>query len=156
MKGRSVPLCATKLCQDQSEFNVLFVHSEIDDYGLSKEEFRIYAHLARRAGQGSAWPSIESIAAKCIIHPDTVYAVLRRLKELNLIRVQPRPGFTSVYTLTPRSQWKPPRTQGAPETEGYPSISGIPPGKRRGRRVPEKKGYEGNPVEGNPLKDNTV
>ena len=46
----------TDLHHDQSEMNVLFVDSAVDDYPLSAEEFRIYAHIARRAGLGEAWP----------------------------------------------------------------------------------------------------
>ena len=46
-----------ELHQDTSEMNVIFVHSRLDDYGLPAPSFRVYCHLARRAGRGSAWPA---------------------------------------------------------------------------------------------------
>lgn len=53
----------------------VFIHSELDDMGLSLEAFRVYAHLARRAGRdGRAWPGLQSIGDVCFWqdkHPDT-------------------------------------------------------------------------------------
>lgn len=43
----------------------IFIHRNIDDYGMSPNTFRVYAHLARRAGQGEAWPSYQSIGDHC-------------------------------------------------------------------------------------------
>lgn len=143
------------LHQDQSEFNVLYVHSEIDDYGLTAQEFRVYAHLARRAGKNGAWPAVDSMARNCRLNRDTVYQCLKRLKELNLVRGSKRPGSTTIYVLTPRSQWKP-NSEGVSEKEGYPLVSDTPYRKVRDTQVSESKGYEGNPSEGTPLKDNTV
>jgi hypothetical protein len=143
------------LQHDPSEFNVLFVHSEIDDYGLSSQEFRVYAHLARRAGKSGAWPAIDSIAKHCRQNRDTVYECLKRLKELNLIHAHKRPGATTIYTLTPRSQWKPYKEE-VSEKEGYPPVSDTPHREQGDTRVSEKRGYKGNPSEGTPSKDNTV
>jgi hypothetical protein len=143
------------LQHDHSEINALFVHSEIDDYGLTTQEFRVYAHLARRAGKNGAYPSVDSMAAKCRINRDTAYECLKRLKFLNLIRAIKRPGHTTLYRLTPRSQWKP-NPEGVSETEGYPLNSDTPCRKARDIQVSEKEGHKGNPSEGTPLKDNTV
>lgn len=43
----------------------LFVKREIDDYGLDPYEFRIYAWITRRAGNGEAWESITNMASAC-------------------------------------------------------------------------------------------
>ncbi len=151
------------LQQDRSEFNVLYVHSELDDYGLMANEFRIYAHLARRAGKDGAWPSVDSMAEKCRLNRDTVYRCLKRLKELNLVRAIVRPGTTNIYVLTARSQWK--ENQKVSENRGYPPVSDTSTyrkagdtshWKRRDTQVSEKEGYEGTPREGNPFKEYTV
>ena len=65
--------------QDTSEMGVIFVHSSIDDYPLTPFEFRIYAHLARRAGHGTAYPSIEGMAHACKMSPETVRKAVHAL-----------------------------------------------------------------------------
>lgn len=144
------------LHQDQSEFNVLFVRAEIDDYGLTANQFRIYAHLARRAGANGAWPSVKSMANHCLMNEDTIRRCLKRLKELNLIHAMERSGATTVYTLTSRSQWKAIRPINDPsEKRGAPLVSeSTPPETRDGRG--RKRGETKESHEGYPLKDNTV
>lgn len=93
---------------DTSEMNVLFVHSAIDDYPLSVEEFRVYSHIARRAGAGEAWPKVESIAKKCKIHPDTARRCLQNLIEYGLLSATERKGKTTLYRITRPSVWKKP------------------------------------------------
>ncbi len=36
---------------------LVFIHSKLDDAGLSPGTFRVYCHLARRANGDVAWPS---------------------------------------------------------------------------------------------------
>ena len=95
------------LRQDTSELNVLFVHSAVDDYPLTPEEFRVYAHFARRAGLGEAWPKIESIGRVCRMHPDTARQCVHSLNASGMINVQERKGRTNLYTITRVSSWKP-------------------------------------------------
>lgn len=90
---------------DTSEMNVLFVHSAIDDYPLSPEEFRLYAHLARRAGSGAAYPSLESMARKCRMHKDTARRCLHNLLAYKMLDAHERRGQTTLYTLTKISRW---------------------------------------------------
>lgn len=92
---------------DTSEMNVLFVHSAIDDYPLKAEEFRVYAHIARRAGLGEAWPSIGSIAKRCRLNEDTARRCVHNLIAYRLIAVTERglEGKTNLYRLTPFSAW---------------------------------------------------
>ncbi|WP_407573002.1 helix-turn-helix domain-containing protein [Deinococcus altitudinis] len=92
---------------DTSEMNVLFVHSAIDDYPLTTEEFRVYAHIARRAGLGEAWPAIASIALKCRIHEDTARRCVHALTAYRLLSVEDRSkqGKTNVYRITRASVW---------------------------------------------------
>lgn len=44
----------------------IFIKSDVDDLGLTLEAFRVYGHLARRAGSNNkAWPSYVSIGEHC-------------------------------------------------------------------------------------------
>lgn len=95
---------------DTSEMNVIFVHSAIDDYPLTCEEFRVYSHIARRAGLGEAWPKVESVAKKCRIHTDTARRCLHNLIEYGLIAATERKGKTTLYRITRPSLWKRPET----------------------------------------------
>lgn len=90
---------------DTSEMNVLFVHSALDDYPLTPEEFRVYAHLARRAGHGDAYPAVASIAQKCRMHEDTVRRCLQNLIAFKMLEAHERKGRTTLYTLTKFSKW---------------------------------------------------
>ena len=158
------------LTLDQSEFNVLFVHSALDDLGLTPEEFRVYCHLARRASGGQAWPSKKSIAQVCAIHLQTVEKVLKALETYRMVRVVSRQGqgLPNLYSLTKQTEWMTPdeidtlrpkrgKAQGVPETNRYPSESGtrykgvpislgqgVP--ETNGQGVPETNRYEGYPI----------
>src|SRR5205809_436624 len=78
-----------------SEFSIAFIHSRLDDYGLSASVFRVYCHIARRAGRdGSAWPSVANIARVCRLHPQTVRKALRTLTAHHLLQSETQPGRT--------------------------------------------------------------
>lgn len=98
------------LSMDTSEMNVIFVHSAIDDYPLTVEEFRVYSHIARRAGAGEAWPKVETVAKHCRIHPDTARRCLQNLIEYGLLSATERKGKTTLYRITRPSLWKRPET----------------------------------------------
>jgi DNA-binding MarR family transcriptional regulator len=153
---KSKPLStAPVLRQNQAEFNVVFIHSTLDDLGLSPARFRVYCHLARRAntgtaGEGGAWPAVSEMARVCRLHPQTVRKALRWLAEHQLLTRQRRPGRTAVYRLTAASRWK--RTTTA--KEGNPaSVSEYTPTNPMGDHSDEKDIDEGNPSEGDPRKD---
>ncbi|WP_104992693.1 helix-turn-helix domain-containing protein [Deinococcus sp. NW-56] len=107
---------------DTSEMNVLFVHSALDDYPLTPEEFRLYGHIARRASSGAAYPSIENMAKACRMHPDTVRRCLGNLVTYKLLEAHERKGRTTLYTLTKFSRWVKPEVvlaiQAKQEAEG--------------------------------------
>lgn len=122
----------------------IFVHSALDDAGLSANEFRVYAHLARRAGAGAAFPAVASIAEVCRIHKDTAWAVLRSLEERGMVSRMSRAGLPNIYRLATPNAWTHPSDsangkQGAPETEGRP------PPEIKGWGAPETEGHEGTP-----------
>jgi hypothetical protein len=112
---------------------VIFVHSKLDEMGLSPAQFRVFCHIARR---GECFACLESIANVCRLHPDTVAACLKFLVASGMVARTTRPGLSSVYTICPMSNWAPPRNEGAPETKGYrsPETKGYPPPRNEGVR----------------------
>ena len=82
---------------------LIFIHSKVDDAALSPNEFRVLAHLTRRAGSnGICKPGIRSIAKNCRIGKDTAQSVIEVLKEKCFIAVSKPDKSRSVhsYTLT--------------------------------------------------------
>jgi hypothetical protein len=93
--------------RDGSAGMPIFIHSELDEYGLSPVEFRVYARIARRAGaNGKHSESIPNMAHEFEICPRTVQYALRLLTTCGLISRHVRPGRTDEYSLNPRSRWR--------------------------------------------------
>ena len=145
------------LQDSRTDINAWFVHSQLDDYGLTPPQFRVYAHIARRASSGKAWPAVATIARICLLHPQTVRQALRVLVRQQFITRQLRPGRTPIYRLTPASQWQPPTeiTDNPSESDTPPSVSDATTTKRIQDYPYERNGDEGNPIEGNPTKEKT-
>lgn len=95
----------TEVVQDTRDTDSIFIHSSVDDAGLSPAEFRIYGHLARRAGANGAYPGVDSMAKICQLAKATIIKSIRRLEELGMIRVVRISGVKSRYVLTRRSVW---------------------------------------------------
>ena len=99
----------------------VFIHSEVDDLPLTIDEFRVYGHLVRRAGQsGPAWPSLQNIGEKCFrasfpnAKPETLRDKAKKavsgLAGLGLLDKQERrhrcaASDTNLYHLSPREEW---------------------------------------------------
>jgi DNA-binding transcriptional ArsR family regulator len=144
-----------ELRRDASEFNVVFIHSLLDDYGLPAAAFRVYCHLARRDGRDGAWSAVKGIAHVCRLHPQTVRKALRLLTTHRLVSRELRCGQTTIYRLTPASAWRPPTRidSNQPETDTPPSIlQGSPANKIEGTPY-ETDTAKGNPSEDNPVKE---
>ena len=73
----------TAAVKEKSKF-CLFVKREIDDYGLGSYEFRIYARITRRAGNGEAWESLANIASACCM---ALSRARKTLRFLNLAEI---------------------------------------------------------------------
>jgi hypothetical protein len=134
--------------------SVVFIHSLLDDYGLSASVFRVYCHLARRAGKnGIAWSSVDSISEVCRLHPQTVRKALQLLVRHRLLRCQQRKGRTTHYRLAPPSEWRPqffiddPAETNPSASNSQSSATNPIQGHPSGKDV-----VEGNPSEGIPLK----
>ncbi|ACK67131.1 conserved hypothetical protein [Rippkaea orientalis PCC 8801] len=84
---------------------MIFVHSDLDLYGLDPYEFRLYAHIARR---GKCYSSLKTLAKICNMSVRRAQYGLKALESFGLIQKEIRRGKTDIYQLTPRNQWKTP------------------------------------------------
>ena len=110
-----------KTLQDDRDNLTLQIHSELDDFPLSAEAFRVYAHLVRRAGKSrKAWPSYQHIGETCFraSYPNAAKSTLkikaidavRELEAHRLIVIEHQTtakgdATSNIYHITPRSQW---------------------------------------------------
>lgn len=138
---------ASEILQETRGFNIIFIHSSLDDAGLTPQEFRLFAHLSRRAGSGEAWASAASMASACRMHQDTVWASLNELERRNMVIRQARPGKTTLIRLTKPSDWN----LNPPGFEGHPSKAptgngGTPPTPPNRVAPTGLEGHEGNPL----------
>ena len=123
----------------------ILLSSKLDDAGLSSAEFRVYAHISRRAGRGVAFPKIESIASTCRLNCDTVRKSLKTLNDRGMISRKERPGMTTEITLTEPGKWLHPSGN-----EGAPSFAPL---GNEGRAPLGNEGRLRRPIEGDPLKE---
>ena len=82
-----------------------FIPGFLDDYPLEPEEFRLYAHILRRAGSNGCFESIPNMARHCRMGEKSVKNALKLLLAAKMLVATPRPGITSVYDLTPAKEW---------------------------------------------------
>lgn len=85
----------------------IFIHSELDDYGLDPYTFRIYAHLARRVSTNPHALKINGIAQHCQVSESAVKRGLRILLKCRLIVKESRNGYSNVYALLDKEDWLP-------------------------------------------------
>ncbi|MCE2719810.1 MAG: helix-turn-helix domain-containing protein [Dolichospermum sp.] len=100
--------------EKNSPNGVIFVHADLDLYGLSPYEFRLYAHVARR---GECFSSLETIANICKMSVRKAQYGLKSLEKQGLIKKKIRKGRTDVYELTSRVEWKEPEYANKLQTE---------------------------------------
>lgn len=91
--------------KSKRELQPIFVHSETDELGLSPFEFRVYGHLARRAGESVAWPGIRSVARICRMTKSRVSGAIKELLRRGLITGRFEPKRRSYFHIAPRSRW---------------------------------------------------
>jgi DNA-binding transcriptional ArsR family regulator len=85
----------------------IFIHSELDEYGLDPFEFRIYSRLSRRAGNGDTMESVPRMAQATRMSERKVRYALKLLFQAGLIEKHRRSGRSNVITLTPKGRWSP-------------------------------------------------
>jgi len=113
----------------------VFVHSALDDAGLTATQFRVYCHIARRTGglMGTFYESAPRCAAHCGVNVKTLRTAIADLLERHLIElVNYQNGHTKVFRLTSVEDWGPLPT-------GYPGTQLGRVSKREGtptKRIP--------------------
>lgn len=122
-----------------------FIPSFLDDYPLNPFEFRVYAHIARRAGSGQCWESIGAIAKHCYMNVRTTRAAVQQLAKHGLITYEERPGQTNLIKLTHHSHWTP-ATEVTPTKAGNPTPSKF---DRASKNEPRSNLNEPTPVKFN-------
>lgn len=139
--------------QSTRGFNCIFIHSSLDDANLTPHQFRLYAHLSRRAGDGSCWSGAEDMAKVCCMKRDTVFKCFKELEARNMIQKIKRPGATNLWRLMPPEVWdkakEQPRVDLSPETGrvkyGPVPQKGTGPVPRNGTTLSPETGHEGDP-----------
>ncbi|MHC5763120.1 hypothetical protein [Nostoc sp.] len=83
----------------------VFIPGFFDDYPLESSEFRLYAHIQRRAGVSGCFESIPKMAKHCYIALKTAKNAIKLLLAAGMIEIQERIGTTNIYTPTTPSSW---------------------------------------------------
>jgi hypothetical protein len=130
----------------------LFVHSAVDDAGLSPQEARVLMHIARR---GDCYSGVKEMARVCRMNKQTVFGCLRRLTARSLIVKETRRGKPHLYRVAPISAWVD-RKEGLTESRGQPADRDATRPKAGVRGLTESRGHKGNPLEGDPMKGETA
>ena len=77
------------------------LHSDLDDAGLTVQQFRVMLHVCRRHGDGSngigCTSKVDTMAEVCRLHPDSVRKILKSLVALGWLHRNERSGATTVY-----------------------------------------------------------
>ena len=168
--------------RDDRNLGIAFIHSVLDEYGLDTYEFRIYCHIARRAGKSKktedkgCWESIANIAKNCKINIKTARKSLAFLEDRKLVNVEKRTGYTSLIILNSVEDWLPcdrstPVKNGSPTKSGttksgrgvLPNQEGLPLPNQEGLPLPNQEGlplpnqvHEVNPYEITPYEVNPI
>jgi hypothetical protein len=88
----------------------IFLHSELDEYGLDPFEFRVYAHFCRRGSRTNIRASIGTIAKFCKMSERKAKYCIDALCAFGLIRmVKARNGEPTVYELNSKAAWIDPK-----------------------------------------------
>jgi len=89
--------------------SIAFIHADLDDAGLTPDEFRIYCRIRRRAGaDGDCYESIPSMMEACQISVRPFRAAIGELLRRNMINRIDRAGKSYVFRVTPIESWEAP------------------------------------------------
>ena len=87
-----------------------FIPDQLNDYGLTCDEFRIYCHVVAIVAQkGSCTEPVVKMAQTCRMSLHATNKALKALKEVHKLLIRnKRADSTDEYTLTPLDEWTPP------------------------------------------------
>src|SRR3954466_16280360 len=96
-----------KLFAPDEPRSVAFIHSKLDDYGLSAAQFRVFCRVARR---GDCFEAIENISVGCRLHRKTTEAAIKFLCQRRLLSKEFRLWQSNIYRIRDIGEWLPPLT----------------------------------------------
>jgi hypothetical protein len=141
---------AQSVFDDRDTGNPLFIHSLVDEYGLTPVQFRVLCHIARR---GECFASADSISKVCRIHKNSLWPTLAFLCSQGLIEKTQRQGTTSIYTVAPVASWKPLHHPPQSNSQvGHSKVIARCHNKESGTHPQQNNSRKVIPLEGNPLK----
>lgn len=148
-----------RVAQDRAGMNVIFVHSRLDDAGLSLAAFRVYCHIARRAGsKEGAYPGIKSVARICDLSENTARRAIAELEARNFLKIIRSQGgrMAHTYFLTAADEWKmaPLQNLKGSKSEPHPFNDCTPPLQNLNptpspaaeKGIPSRESNKGNPI----------
>ena len=119
--------------------HLAIIHSTLDDAKLSLAAFRVFCHLARRAGVSRvAYPGIRSIVSVCGINKKTAWRALSELEQRGFLRRKGSPGRSNSYTITIPD----PKGDPGPKTDHHPT-------QKETHHPTQKETRKGVPMKGN-------
>jgi hypothetical protein len=141
-----------------------WIHSELDDFGLSPAEFRVYCHILRRAGAGGhCWETTENAAKHCRLNRKTYEKAITTLERYGMVYIERRKGQSSIINPLAKRNWSRPTPKEAEGTAQIgvpqnrlptPKEADLPTPKEADLPTPKEADevypYEVNPIEGYP------
>ena len=95
----------TEVGQSTKGFNAIFIHSSLDDAGLTPQQFRVFAHLSRRASSGLCFASLATMSNICGLRDRTIRECLKVLRARKMISCEERKGYTTLWKVLSPDQW---------------------------------------------------
>ena len=135
---------------EHSSTHAAFIHSKLDEYGLTPVQFRIFCHIERR---GECFSTAAVIAQCCRVHRNTVWPALKFLKNRKMIEATHRTGLTTIFKAAPFTAWLP--LDNPPQSNsrvGRPQVIAIPHPKASATHPPQSNSHKVYPSEGSPIK----
>jgi hypothetical protein len=128
-----------------------FVPAWLDDSDLTTSEFRVLAHLWRRADRScTCYPAAASICKICHISDNTLWSVLRSLEKKGYLTRSKRDRNSNLYCLAhfdgrPQGEME---SHESPQKVGQhsPQNDGCRSPQDDGVRLPQSKGLKGYPT----------
>lgn len=94
---------------DKPRDGLSFIHSSLDDYGLTSAQFRVYCHVSRAAGRnGKCYQALGTIARHSGYCKDVAREALHFLTIHCLLSRKHVSGRSNEYRLNPPSEWAKP------------------------------------------------
>ena len=126
-----------------------FIHSKLDEYGLTPIQFRIFCAIAR---SGTCFVAADTLAERCRVHRNSIWPAIRFLLGRKMIQATHRSGQTTIYTPSPMANWLPNLAQRERQVTQH-KRSATPQHKRSATHLAQRERHKVNPSEVNPFRE---